>query len=133
MFIIKRCVVLSESKYINNIFLTKKQDISNIGFSIDNLFLNTSNLYKQMTNEYKTGNIESAENIYNKLLDEQKKLLFLEPELYDLEFAILLIIGVEYFNKDKKFLEDAKNILSSNKELNINFLEDKILELEKGI
>lgn len=117
MYIIKRFLKFFTKKS------NKKLDNS---ISINYIAQNAIELHDKMIYEYKKGNTQEAKILYNKLLDERKKLLYLDYEFYEIDYAILLLIGVKFFNEKEENLNRAKEILSSYPDIDDSFINSKL-------
>ncbi len=77
-------------------------------------------------------NTKEAKEIYKKILDNYKMLLYLREDIYTKEYTEVLILGANSF-KDKGLLKKAQEFLDFSYILNKNELNQKIKEIQKAI
>jgi len=58
---------------------------------------------------------QEALKAYEEALGIRRELAKKNPTVYEIDYAKMLIMGVDYFERDKKDLEEAKDILSQER------------------
>jgi len=114
---------------LSNFLSFKQKKSSDDVSSKEYIIKNVAQLHNKMINEYKIGNIAESKKIYKNLLDERKKLLYFDYECHGLDYAMLLLIGVNYFNETEQNINEVKKILAFYPNIHIDFLNDQIQKL----